>query len=44
MICKAALPEVPVTVEAACCAGVSPASHQAALTTMACCQITVTNN
>ena len=44
MLLKAAFPEADMTVDAACCAGVSPASHQAALTTMACCQITVTNN
>ena len=41
MICKAALPEVPVTVEAACCAGVTPASHENALAAMKMCQITV---
>ena len=35
MLLKAAFPEVDMTVDAACCAGVSPASHQAALTTMA---------
>ena len=44
LLLKAAFPEVDMSVDAACCAGVSPASHQAALTTMACCQITVTNN
>ena len=44
MLLKAAFPEVDMTVDAACCAGVSPASHQDALTTMACCQITITNN
>ena len=44
MLLKAAFPEADMTVDAACCAGVSPESHQAALTTMACCQITVTNN
>ena len=44
MLLKAAFPEADMTVDASCCAGVSPASHQAALTTMACCQITVTNN
>ena len=41
MICKAALPEVPVTVEAACCAGVTPQSHDNALAAMKMCQITV---
>ena len=44
MLLKAAFPETDMTVDAACCAGVSPESHQAALTTMACCQITVINN
>jgi len=44
MLLKAAFPEADLSVDAACCAGVSPASHQAALTTMACCQIAVTNN
>ena len=44
MLLKAAFPEADMSVDAACCAGVSPASHQAALTTMACCQITITNN
>lgn len=44
MILKAAFPETDMTVDAACCAGVTPASHQAALTTMACCQITISNN
>ena len=43
MLLKAAFPEADLFVDAACCAGVSPESHQAALTTMACCQITVTN-
>lgn len=44
MLLKAAFPEVDMTVDAACCAGVTPQSHQAALTTMACCQISVINN
>ena len=44
MLLKAAFPEVDMTVDAACCAGVTPESHQAALTTMGCCQIVVTNN
>ncbi len=44
MLLKAAFPETDMTVDAACCAGVSPESHQAALTTMACCQISVINN
>ena len=43
MIVKAFLPEVPVTVDAACCAGVTPESHKNALAAMKMCQITVEN-
>ena len=43
MIVKAFLPEVPVTVDAACCAGVTPESHRNALAAMKMCQITVEN-
>lgn len=43
LLLKAAFPETPITVDAACCAGVTPASHDAALTTMQMCQITITN-
>ncbi len=39
LILKAALPEVPVYVDDACCAGTTPENHRAALTTMACCQV-----
>lgn len=38
---KMALPETPVRVIARCCAGVTPESHQAALTTMRMCQVQV---
>ena len=41
MLIKAALPEVPLTVDAACCAGVTPASHRTALEAMKMCQIRV---
>lgn len=41
LLIKAYLPEVPVRVIASCCAGVTPESHQAALTTMKMCQIEV---
>lgn len=41
LLIKAFLPEIPVRVIAACCAGVTPASHEAALTTMKMCQIEV---
>lgn len=43
MIAKAALPEVPVTVDAACCAGVTPDSHRQALGAMKMCQIAIEN-
>ena len=41
MLLKAALPEVPICVDSACCAGVTPASHANALEAMKLCQITV---
>ena len=41
LLLKAHFPEAPITVDAACCAGVTPASHEAALTTMRMCQIDV---
>ena len=44
MIIKAFLPEVPVTVDAACCAGVTPESHENALKAMAMCQIKIENS
>lgn len=43
MIVKACLPEVPVTVDAACCAGVTPESHRTALAAMKMCQINIEN-
>lgn len=43
MLIKAAFPEVPITVDAKCCAGVTPQSHQNALTAMKMCQIRVVN-
>lgn len=36
---KAYLPEVPMYVDPACCAGVTPQAHEAALATMRSCQI-----
>ncbi len=42
-IIKAFLPEVPITVDASCCAGVSPESHLRALESMKTCQIKVIN-
>lgn len=41
MLIKAALPEIDVAVDADCCAGVTPDTHNAALTTMKMCQINV---
>lgn len=43
LLVKAFLPEVKVTVDAACCAGVTPESHAAALKTMQMCQVDVEN-
>ena len=43
MILKAFLPEVPITVDASCCAGVTPESHKNALAAMKCCQINIVN-
>ena len=43
LLVKAFLPEVPVTVDAACCAGVTPESHLNALAAMKMCQIRVVN-
>ena len=41
MIAKAFLPEVPVIVDAKCCAGVTPETHENALAAMQCCQIQI---
>ena len=43
LLVKAFLPEVPVTVDAACCAGVTPESHRTALEAMKVCQVQVVN-
>ena len=43
LLVKAFLPEVPVAVDAKCCAGVTPESHANALAAMGVCQITVEN-
>ena len=43
LLVKAYLPEVPITVDAACCAGVTPLSHKNALEAMKVCQIRVEN-
>ena len=41
LLLKAHYPEAVISVDATCCAGVTPATHEAALTTMEMCQITV---
>ncbi|MGN0335766.1 MAG: cysteine hydrolase family protein [Lachnospiraceae bacterium] len=39
LLLKAAVPEIPVKVDASCCAGVTPESHRNALNAMKMCQI-----
>lgn len=43
LLLKAHYPEVSISVDASCCAGVTPDTHRAALTTMGMCQIEVEN-
>ena len=43
LLIKATLPETPISCDASCCAGVTPAKHEAALETMRSCQIRITN-
>ncbi len=43
LLVKAFLPEVPVFVDASCCAGVTPVSHANALSAMQACQIQIKN-
>ncbi len=43
LLVKAFLPEIPVAVDASCCAGVTPESHRNALSAMSLCQIRVIN-
>ena len=38
---KCALPELPITVDGSCCAGVTPESHETALAAMRMCQIKI---
>lgn len=44
LLLKAFLPEVPIYVDAACCAGVTPESHKNALSAMKMCQIIIKND
>lgn len=41
ILLKARMPEMKISVDSSCCAGVTPETHKAALTTLAMCQITV---
>ena len=43
LLLKAYMPEVRISVDASCCAGVTPEKHLAALETMRSCQVNVTN-
>lgn len=43
MLIKAFLPELPISVDASCCAGVTPRSHRTALEAMKMCQIKIEN-
>lgn len=43
LLLKAYLPEIPVIVDASCCAGVTPESHKQALGAMKMCQIEIVN-
>ena len=44
LLIKALMPEVKISVDAACCAGVTPEKHLAALETMHSCQIQISND
>ncbi|MCR5355834.1 MAG: cysteine hydrolase [Lachnospiraceae bacterium] len=41
LLIKAFLPEVPVSVDPSCCAGVTPESHETALAAMKMCQVNI---
>ena len=43
LLLKASFPENRISVDASCCAGVTPKSHEAAIATMASCQIDILN-
>ena len=43
LLLKATMPEIKISVDASCCAGVTPEKHLAALETMRSCQIQVVN-
>ena len=44
LLLKTALPEAKISVDASCCAGVTPQSHKNALEAMKMCQIQIENN
>ncbi len=41
LILKASFPDAAISVDGSCCAGVTPDTHNAALSTMSCCQIEI---
>ena len=43
LVLKSFLPDVPIAVDASCCAGVTPESHCNALEAMKMCQIRIDN-
>jgi nicotinamidase-related amidase len=43
LLLKAFLPEIPILVDASCCAGVTPERHRQALSAMQACQIDILN-
>ena len=43
LILRASFPNVPITIDASCCAGLQKEDHDAAMTVAQCCQINVTN-
>ena len=43
LLLKAYMPEVKISVDSSCCAGVTPETHEAALKTMEMCQISISN-
>lgn len=43
ILLKTEYPNIPIAVDASCCACLNEETHKAALTVMECCQITVTN-
>jgi len=44
LIIRAGYPNAKITVDASCCAGITPESHRAALITMNCCQVDIIND